>query len=102
MAQRDNDQDGINAQQQQKINEGQREINGALCYVDWHVIYSIHALIKALEDGGILTDAQLSKAKKELELAHYTSERVAEIDPPGCGTNFKKKEEENPPVSRAA
>ena len=101
MAQHDKEQNKINTEQKE-FNEGQRKINGALCYVDWHVIYSIHALLKALEDAGVLTKAQLKKARKELELAHYTSERVAEIDPPGCGTNFPKKEEEDPPVSRAA
>jgi len=74
----------ISAGEQNKINKGQRKINGALCYVDWHVIYSIKELIKALEDGGVLTEAKLKKAKKEAHLAHYKSERVAAIDPPGC------------------
>ena len=99
----DNDHNGINPHQQ-KFNEGQREINGALCYVDWHVIYSINALIKALEENGVLMDAQLYKAKKEAKRAYYTSERVAEIDPPGCGQNFKREEdeEEDPAVVRAA
>lgn len=69
---------------QQKINEGQKKINGALCQVDWDVIYSIKALLKALKDAGVLTDAQLSKAKKEVDEAHYKSARVASIDPPGC------------------
>jgi hypothetical protein len=88
MAQRDKAQEKI-SEKQQKINEGQRNINGALCYVDWHALYAIHALFKALEDAGVLTEAQLSKAKKEYELAHYASKRVASIDPPGCGSNFK-------------
>ena len=88
MAQRDKDHDKI-SEHQKKINEGQREINGALCYVDWHILYAIHAVFKALEDAGVLTDAQLSAAKKEYDLAHYTSKRVASIDPPGCGGNFQ-------------
>jgi len=56
----------ISAGEQNKINKGQRKINGALCYVDWHVIYSIKELIKALEDGGVLTEAKLKKAKRKL------------------------------------
>ena len=76
------------SEDQNKINDGQRKINGALCYVDWHVIYSIKALVKALEDAGVLTDAQLSKAKKEIDEAHYRSARVASIDPPGCDPNL--------------
>ncbi len=84
---RDKGQKKIN-EAQQKFNEGQAKINGALCYVDWHVIYSIKALVKALEDADLLTDAQLRKAKKELDRAHFTSERVASIDPPGCDPNL--------------
>ena len=84
------------SEEQQKFNDGQKKINGALCYVDWHVIYSIKALVKALEDAGVLTDAQLSKAKKELDLAHYTSERVASIDPPGCDPNLLNNGFEEP------
>ena len=88
---------------QQKINAGQRKINGALCYVDWHVIYSIKALVEALEDAGVLTDAQLSKAKKELDRAHYTSERVAAIDPPGCDPQLLNNgfEESKPDIKAA-
>ena len=69
---------------QQKINEGQKKINGALCQVDWDVIYSVKALLKALKDAGVLTDAQLSKAKKTIDEAYDRSARVASIDPPGC------------------
>ena len=78
---------------QQKINEGQRDINGALCYVDWHEIKALKALVVALQKAGVLTDAQLSEVKKELKRAYYTSERVASIDPPGCGGNFEKEED---------
>lgn len=69
---------------QQKINEGQKKINGALCQVDWDVVYSVKALLKALKDAGVLTDAQLSKAKKKIDEAHDKSAKVASIDPPGC------------------
>lgn len=88
---------------QQKINEGQRDINGGLCYVDWHSIKAMKALIKALQNAGVLTEKQLEEVKKELRLAYYTSERVAEIDPPGCGGNFPKEEAKgDPAVVRAA
>lgn len=80
-------QDKIGSKQK-KINEGQTKINGALCFVDWHVIYSIKALVKALEDADVLTDAQLSEVKKALDQAYYTSEKVASIDPPGCDPNL--------------
>lgn len=89
---------------QKKINEGQRDINGALCYVDWHAIKAMKALTKALQNAGVLTETQLHEVKKELKRAYYASERVAEIDPPGCGQNFQKEEdeEEDPSVVRAA
>jgi hypothetical protein len=74
---------------QKAINEGQREINGALCYVDWHVIEALKALYKALESAGVLNRAQLQDVYKELKLAYEVSEHVADIDPPGCGTNFR-------------
>ncbi len=92
------------AKGQKKINEGQRDINGALCYVDWHSIKAMKALTKALQQAGVLTETQMHEVKKELKRAYYASERVAEIDPPGCGTNFKKEEdeEEDPAVVRAA
>ena len=82
---------------QKRINEGQREINGALCYVDWHVIKAMKALTKALEDAKVLTKARLREANTELKRAYYTSERVASIDPPGCGENFEREEEEEDP-----
>jgi hypothetical protein len=52
----------------------------------------------------VLTDAQLQDVKTELKRAYYTSERVASIDPPGCGVNFEKEEEEeeDPSVIKAA
>lgn len=69
---------------QQEFNDGQRKINGALCAVDWDVIYSVKFLLKALKDAGVLTDAQLSRAKKEIDEAQSRSATVAAIDPPGC------------------
>lgn len=105
MAQHDRNQNRTSPTQAE-INEGQRNINGGLCYVDWHVIYTIDALFKALKDAGVLNDAQLNEALVVRNRAFYTSIRVAEIDPPGCGQNFPKEgggeEEENPPAARAA
>jgi hypothetical protein len=78
---------------QQKINEGQKKINGALCQVDWDVIYSIKALLKALKNANVLTDAQLSKVKKVIDEAQTRSEGVAAIDPPGCEPALQKPKE---------
>lgn len=69
---------------QKQINKGQKKINGALCQVDWDIIYSVKALIKALKDRGVLTDAQLSRATKFIDEAKGRSATVAAIDPPGC------------------
>ena len=42
------DQDKISSKQK-KINRGQRDINGALCYVDWHDLKALKALLDELE-----------------------------------------------------
>jgi hypothetical protein len=56
-----------------------------------------------LLNANVLTEKQLEEVKKELKRAYYTSEKVASIDPPGCGGNFPKEEdEEDPAVVRAA
>jgi hypothetical protein len=86
---------------QKAINEGQRDINGALCYVDWHVIRALRALAKALENAGVLTRAQLQDVYKEIKLAYDVSEKVADIDPPGCGPNFRIPKDD-PSVIKAA
>ena len=74
-----------NVKQQQAVNYGQRQINGALCYVDWHVIKTLKVLSKALEDAGVLTSSQLEEVLNELDPAYQASARVPDIDPPGCG-----------------
>ena len=84
MATRDNKVQKKKSFTQQEINDGQKKINGALCQVDWDVIYSVQELLKVLKDAGVLKDAQLSKAKKAIDEAYYKSARVASIDPPGC------------------
>lgn len=93
MATRDNKVQKKKTFTQQEINEGQKKINGALCQVDWDVIYSIKALLKALKDAGVLNDAQLSKAKKEIDEAHDKSKKVASIDPPGCEPSLLAQKE---------
>ncbi len=81
---------------QQEINEGQRNINGALCYVDWHILEALEALINALSRRNVLSRQELEQINEEFQKAYETSPKVAEIDPPGCGTNFFRS------VSRAA
>lgn len=85
------DQDKISSKQK-KINKGQRDINGALCYVDWHLIEALYALTKELSQK--LPQLDLSEVRNKLHKAYYTSKRVADIDPPGCGNNFKVDPEE--------
>jgi hypothetical protein len=74
--------------QQEAINEGQRKINGALCYVDWQVIEALEALTKVLLKKGVLSRQDLEEANKALKKAYYTSPKVAGIEPPGCNPNF--------------
>ena len=73
---------------QEAINDGQRKINGALVYVDRHVIDALDALIKALTDKKILCRHDLDKISKPFKEAYYTSGKVAGIEPPGCNPNF--------------
>jgi hypothetical protein len=80
------DQDKIGSKQK-KINKGQRDINGALCYVDWHDIKALKALTDELARK--LSQLDLSEVRKELDKAYYASKRVADIDPPGCGNEFE-------------
>lgn len=88
-----------NMSKQKKINEGQRDINGALCYVDWHVIKALKELTDELQRK--LPQLDLDEVRKEIDKAYYTSKRVADIDPPGCGTDFEvepdKSSETNKP-----
>ena len=81
------DQDKISSKQKE-INKGQRDINGALCYVDWHVIKALKALTDELAK---LPQLDLSKVRDELHKAYYASGKVADIDPPGCGVNFQQE-----------
>lgn len=74
--------------QQKKINEGQRQINGALCYVDWYVIEAFEALIDALVDKNVLSQQELGLVNEAFQKAYYISPKVAEIDPPGCARKF--------------
>ncbi len=69
---------------QQEINDGQREINGALCYVDWNVIETLEALIDALKSKKVLSPEDLEKIYKPFKKAYYMSPKVAGIEPPGC------------------
>ena len=75
---------------QQEINEGQKNINGALCYVDWHIIEAFEALRDALANSNVLSQQDLDLINEPFDKAYYTSEKVAEIIPPGCGSTFPK------------
>jgi hypothetical protein len=77
--------------QQQAINEGQRNINGGLCYVDWQVIEAFEALRDVLANKNVLSQPDLDLINEAFDKAYYTSAKVAEIVPPGCGSDFPKK-----------
>jgi hypothetical protein len=82
-----NESDKISPKQK-RINKGQRDINGALCYVDWHVIKALYELVEGLAPQ--LQQLDLSEVRKELKKAYYASKKVADIDPPGCGDDFEQ------------
>jgi len=73
---------------QEEINDGQRKINGALCYVDWHIIKTLKALTDALNRNSVLPPEDIQKIHEALTELYSTSKRVAEIKPPGCNPNF--------------
>jgi len=75
---------------QHAINDGQTNINGALCYVDWHIIEAFEALRDALANSNVLSQQDLDLINEPFDKAYYTSGKVAEIIPPGCGSNFPK------------
>ena len=74
--------------QQEEINEGQRKINGALCYVDWHVIKAIKTLTDVLVKNGVLRPQDVQELNQALTELYATSNGVAGIEPPGCNPNF--------------
>jgi hypothetical protein len=82
--------------QEHVVNKGQRDINGALCYVDWHVIHALKTLVD--EVAKALPQLELDELRKELGKAYYTSERVADIKAPGCGTDFEVAPEKSSEV----
>jgi len=76
---------------QEEINAGQRKINGALCEVDSRVILTLKEILKALKVvaelptvAPHLKDLNFDPLEKALREAEYFSEKVADINPPGC------------------
>lgn len=65
---------------QEEINEGQMDINGQLCRVDWRLIRALREVETAFQGLGANT-RQLSAVISEAE---SISEKVADIVPPGC------------------
>ena len=87
------EQDKISSKQK-AINKGQRDINGALCYVDWHAIKALKLLADELAKK--VPNLDLTEVRKEIGKAYYTSEKVADIDPPGCGGKFEVNDPDKP------
>lgn len=74
---------------QKSINDGQRQINGQLCRVDWMLVEILKLLrveVAKLPAGAV--KLEFDKIDKMLTKAYYTSAAVAEIIPPGCEPRF--------------
>ena len=74
---------------QKGINNGQKQINGQLCRVDWMLVEILRLL--RVEVAKLPTSAvklEFDKIDKMLTKAYYTSAGVAEIIPPGCEPQF--------------
>jgi len=61
--------------------QGQRDINGRFCQVDWEVLQAIIALKDALQD---TLKIDLSSVNAAIEKAKASSSVIPGVDPPGC------------------
>jgi hypothetical protein len=81
--------------------EGQQQINGALCRVDWRLIQvlrMIHNIFVELRPH--VPPDVLDKLERAINDADVVSARVASIKPPGCVPELR--EEEDPTYMHAA
>ena len=69
---------------QTQINDGQKQINGALCIVDWKIIEALKTLTDALAATPGVNRVNLDQVNAALADAFRSSAAVAEIVPPGC------------------
>lgn len=80
-------QQTINAEQQ-RADEGQRQINGQLCRVDWMLIETLRLLRVELAHVPGIPRLDFERIDAMLKRAYYTMAAVAEIKPPGCEPQF--------------
>ena len=67
-------------------NEGQKKINGQLCYVDQVIIDTIKLLKLAIANSPQFSSNRINfdEVDKKLQHAYDSSIRVASVKPPGC------------------
>ena len=69
---------------QQEINDGQRNINGELCRVDWRIIEALRAVKAVLAACPGCAGVSLTALDSAIKAADSVSDKVADIKPPGC------------------
>lgn len=76
---------------QEEFNAGQKKVNGALVEVDTRVISTLKELLEVVKTIAALPTVaphikgmDFSALETSLKEAKYYSEKVADINPPGC------------------
>jgi hypothetical protein len=69
---------------QEAINEGQKKINGQLCYVDRTIVETIKLLRLAIANSPVFGKIDFDKVDRSLMHAYESSAAVASVKPPGC------------------
>lgn len=69
---------------QEEINDGQKEINGKLCQVDWRIIVALRAIRTALNRCAGCPESELAMLDQAIAKIDSMSVTVAKVDPPGC------------------
>ena len=73
---------------QSAINNGQRKINFALTVVDVKLVEAIEALRDAVAALPAAHNMKVEALNKAIEDVYLTSQKVADIKPPGCDPNW--------------
>lgn len=69
---------------QEEINDGQQQINGELCRVDWRLTEALREVLAVLTASPGCAGVNLSPLSTAIDNAKAISAKVAEIKPPGC------------------
>lgn len=81
---------------QEAINDGQKQINGQLCYVDRTIVETIKLLRLAIASSPVLGKIDFEKVDRSLMHAYESSAAVASVKPPGCEPSFYGDPKWNP------